>query len=288
MKNKILALLIFVLFIVWFWFSWQWIKTNLNHYQTESTITAPVAATKKSTDSLITEEKEIIKYGPLVFNWNAASPITNDLWPELKNKIQSESTKGKILRIIGPYFKEEDNNTSFKNIGLARADAVRKMLTDIISIDKMEIDSKLFKDLEDAQTVPFGKTAFEWKIRNENIKEIDNKVLIYFPYNSNKKIDNENINNYLKGLANTLKKDKKVITIIGHTDNKGLRGFNMKLGLDRAKAISSILLKLGVEKNRISIGTSGHNEPIASNDTEEGRQQNRRVEIEIIDESTTK
>ncbi len=69
--------------------------------------------------------------------------------------------------------------------------------------------------------------------------------------------------------------------LIGHTDNKGRPSYNMKLGLDRAKAIKSILVKLGIASNRISVGTEGENSPIETNDTEKGMEKNRRVELVI-------
>ncbi|MCL4122501.1 UNVERIFIED_CONTAM: hypothetical protein GTU68_039749 [Idotea baltica] len=55
----------------------------------------------------------------------------------------------------------------------------------------------------------------------------------------------------------------------------------MTLGLKRAKGIKSILVNLGIEANRISVGTEGENNPITTNDTDEGRQKNRRVELVI-------
>ncbi|MCL4134328.1 UNVERIFIED_CONTAM: hypothetical protein GTU68_026011 [Idotea baltica] len=55
----------------------------------------------------------------------------------------------------------------------------------------------------------------------------------------------------------------------------------MRLGFERAKSIKSILVSLGIADNRISVGTSGENEPLAPNDTEEGMKKNRRVELEI-------
>ena len=270
--KKFLALLLFLLFIILAWFSWKWYKDTMlccdNAVQVE---------TKENVTPVVDE----VKYGPLVYNWNSDKPITNDLWPNKKNIIQSADSEGKILRIVGPYYKDETNNTSFENIGLARANAVREILSDSIPMERMEIDSKLISNAKDAKTAPFGGTILDWKVRNDNIKEIDNKTLIYFPYNSAKKLENENINNYLKDVAENLKGNKKTITLTGHTDNKGRPGYNMRLGLIRAKEIKKILVKLGVEDNRISVGTEGENNPITSNDTEEGRQKNRRVELEI-------
>lgn len=270
--KKLLALVLILLFVLWAWFGWQWYKNNMLCCD---------ESTPLETKETASPAKEVVKYGPLVFNWNSEKPLTNDLWINKRREILSANTDGKILSIIGPYYKDEINKTSFENLGLARADAIRKMLSDSIDMKRMEINSKLIRDSEEAKIEPFGGTVLEWKIRNENIQEVENKTLFYFPYNSTQKIENKNINNYLKNVAEALKDNDKKVILIGHTDNKGNPGYNMRLGLERAKAIKNILVDLGVPQNRISVGTEGENNPIASNNTEEGMTKNRRVELEI-------
>lgn len=70
---------------------------------------------------------------------------------------------------------------------------------------------------------------------------------------------------------------KHQIVIQGHTDNVGDSLFNYKLGLDRAKAVEQILMNNGIPQNRIMVKSWGESRPIASNEYESGRQQNRRV-----------
>lgn len=67
--------------------------------------------------------------------------------------------------------------------------------------------------------------------------------------------------------------------IEGHTDNRGDDDFNMDLSRDRAFAVLGALLNAGVSSSRISTEGFGEGQPVANNDTREGRQQNRRVEI---------
>lgn len=72
------------------------------------------------------------------------------------------------------------------------------------------------------------------------------------------------------------------VEIIGHTDNTGSDAINDKLSLDRANAIKNRLISLGISSRRlITIGKGSH-QPIADNDTEEGRQLNRRTEFVIV------
>ena len=72
------------------------------------------------------------------------------------------------------------------------------------------------------------------------------------------------------------------IWIEGHTDNVGTGAYNMELGTRRAEAVRDLLIKSGVDSKRIAAKGYGESQPIASNDTPEGRQTNRRVEVEVF------
>ncbi|MEX2399247.1 MAG: OmpA family protein [Rhodothermales bacterium] len=71
------------------------------------------------------------------------------------------------------------------------------------------------------------------------------------------------------------------IVVIGHTDAVGADTYNMELSERRASAAAEDLMSQGVAPRRITTVGKGELEPIASNDTEAGRQQNRRVEVAI-------
>ncbi len=72
------------------------------------------------------------------------------------------------------------------------------------------------------------------------------------------------------------------ILITGHTDNIGADQENIALSQKRAKAVENYLIQKGVDASRISSQGLGEAKPIATNDTEEGRQQNRRTEFTLI------
>lgn len=72
------------------------------------------------------------------------------------------------------------------------------------------------------------------------------------------------------------------LDIAGHTDNLGSDKTNMALSKARAEAVKSFLVQKGIAENRITIYYFGESKPIASNDTEEGRAKNRRVEFRIV------
>jgi len=70
------------------------------------------------------------------------------------------------------------------------------------------------------------------------------------------------------------------VRLEGHTDNVGSAGYNMRLSEKRAETVKSWLMKKGIESQRIRTLGYGFSSPAASNDTEEGRVRNRRVEVE--------
>lgn len=86
----------------------------------------------------------------------------------------------------------------------------------------------------------------------------------------------------LNNLAASLNKfGNSNIMIVGHTDAVGDDAYNMGLSNRRANSASAYLQSRGVPASRITTAGRGETEPVASNDTEAGRQQNRRVEIAI-------
>ena len=68
-------------------------------------------------------------------------------------------------------------------------------------------------------------------------------------------------------------------TLEGHASAEGTEKYNMNLSRDRANSVKTYLVNSGVDANRITVRAYGESRPIASNATEEGRSQNRRVEI---------
>ncbi len=71
------------------------------------------------------------------------------------------------------------------------------------------------------------------------------------------------------------------VRVVGHTDNVGAASFNQQLGIDRALAVSQILIATGTPSNRLSYAGLGFSSPVASNGSVAGRAMNRRVEIII-------
>jgi outer membrane protein OmpA-like peptidoglycan-associated protein len=72
------------------------------------------------------------------------------------------------------------------------------------------------------------------------------------------------------------------VQLVGHTDNTGTAEANQALSLDRGNAVKAMLVSQGVAEGRISTAGYGQDRPVASNDTEAGRAQNRRLELTVV------
>ncbi|GAA5079230.1 OmpA family protein [Roseibacterium beibuensis] len=86
----------------------------------------------------------------------------------------------------------------------------------------------------------------------------------------------------LRALARNLQQyPDTTVDVVGHTDNTGSAEYNQDLSARRAGAVAGVLLEEGVAPARVRSYGRGESEPVASNLTPEGRQQNRRVEVII-------
>ena len=84
----------------------------------------------------------------------------------------------------------------------------------------------------------------------------------------------------LRNVKDYVEQNNLNLRIIGHTDSKGTDAYNMALGMRRAKAVRDKLLEFGLNPARIlGVESRGESEPIAPNDTEQGRFENRRIQF---------
>lgn len=111
------------------------------------------------------------------------------------------------------------------------------------------------------------------------IVKFDSGILFDFDKSALKAEAKKNIQSLAASINNYPGTD---IKIIGHTDNKGSEQYNLKLSERRGEAVKAYAISQGVPSSRLVTEGKGFSEPIADNATEEGRAQNRRVEIVIV------
>lgn len=87
----------------------------------------------------------------------------------------------------------------------------------------------------------------------------------------------------LENLKSYMEYNDYEVSIIGHTDSMGTEVYNMALGQRRADSVKRKLIEMGLSSDRIvSTSSRGESEPISTNDTEDGRAENRRIEFQLV------
>ncbi|MET3901040.1 outer membrane protein OmpA-like peptidoglycan-associated protein [Devosia sp. UYZn731] len=119
-----------------------------------------------------------------------------------------------------------------------------------------------------------------------SVTRVGQQIILNMPSNITFATDQSNVqpqfNQTLVSVALVLKKfDKTLIDVSGHTDSQGDDAYNQQLSYKRAISVATILANQGIVQQRFSITGHGEQNPIASNSTESGRAQNRRVEIQL-------
>ena len=119
----------------------------------------------------------------------------------------------------------------------------------------------------------------------------DNKIEIHekIQFEVNKATILEASFSLLNEIGDVIKKatHAKKIAIEGHASSEGDKNLNLKLSDARAKAVMKYLVDHGIEKERLTAKGYGSSKPIADNATEEGKEKNRRVEFNIIEQAVT-
>jgi outer membrane protein OmpA-like peptidoglycan-associated protein len=186
----------------------------------------------------------------------ASIEIVDNEKNELISTISSNAATGKYLvslpsgKDYGIAVKAQDYLFYSENINIPDATDYQEVTKDIV-LSKVGIGSKIvLKNI----FFDYGKET----LRPTSLPELDRLVALLNSYPS------------------------MTIEIGGHTDNHGSLKFNTDLSEARAKSVVDYLVDKGISKPRLTYKGYAYLQPIATNDTEEGRQENRRVEFKVI------
>lgn len=224
--------------------------------------------------------------GPLTFNSNDTRLLVNDDFKAAKDSILSGKSADNIFEVVGYYYSDEKPPEGFENMGLARATKAKDLFKDDIPTESIRLIGKEIKG--NAPTSQFDAVDFNWKVIDVAKSEVvetegGDRAEIYFPSNSAQKEVDPKIDAYLKQVAERVILSKESISLIGHTDNVGSPSDNQKLGMQRANSIRDVLKYYGVPAKQLNTTSKGETEPFTTNETIEGRHQNRRVVLSIRD-----
>ncbi len=204
---------------------------------------------------------------PLFFNPHVKADqllaVGTNGWQEVSGEFQADKTENYIL--IGNFYPDEMVKTR---------DVVNHLNFGYYYIDKIEV-----KKMEPIIDVPLPSN--EWsQIKMEPGKVVRLKN-IFFDHDKAELLPRSFFE--LDKLYDLLKQNPTMqIEVRGHTDAVGEQSYNLPLSEKRAKAVVDYLLNSGISTNRLHHQGYGASMPIAENDTEIGRQENRRVEFLIL------
>jgi outer membrane protein OmpA-like peptidoglycan-associated protein len=187
--------------------------------------------------------------------------------PKLQNYHSiSKSTRGSFYDIDYPFATILDNFSSqLTNLFALKYRTDQPAIPDSINIAILN-EKKLELVRKTIPIVELGrKLIIENLLYETNSYELSSKV---------KELDI--LNQFMKNKPNV------AIIVEGHTDNRGTNPYNDRLSLLRAESVKNYLVTKGIDPQRIKTKGFGEHKPIASNDTDFGRQLNRRTEIVIV------
>jgi len=207
------------------------------------------------------------------------------------------------LTVTGLYASSEENKTTFDNLGLARAAALKGYLVQArapeasISTEAKQVDDLTF--LNDSlrgglgfgftgttlNTTELAKPAAETEeglAKAEAFKDVFTTMELYFPVGKTTFIETPANQHFLQEAKKYLaaNRDKK-LSLTGHTDSEGNDANNLKLSKSRAAAVKAQFQRLGIPASQLSTDGQGETHPKADNATEAGRRANRRVSIVV-------
>ncbi|MEX0290182.1 MAG: OmpA family protein [Flavobacteriaceae bacterium] len=233
------------------------------------------------------------------FNFNVSSasflePLSQNvkdaIVPGLKNFLTENANK--VINIVGLYKNDEKNPTAFPNLGFARANAVKNyFISQEISSDQINIDGKLMPDMVAEGKIFLGPVGYSLGEKSATLEEemsallqkiMADPLVLYFDTGEATINLNASQRQKVADISRYLDKVKGArCDVIGDTDNVGKRRDNIRLGQERADFIKSYLANNGIAATKIKADSKGPRDPIASNDTEEGRAKNRRTVVTL-------
>ncbi|MFY0712253.1 OmpA family protein [Seonamhaeicola sp. NFXS20] len=201
----------------------------------------------------------------------------------------------KDLEITGLYKSEEQNNSAYPNLGLARANAVKNYLV-LHGVPSNQIDTfgKLNDDIvPDEANTYYGPIKFTMQTLDASdtsaLKALEkscdsirtNPLVLHFKTGQAAINLTAEQRQKIANISHCVDKLGVKVQVVGHTDNSGDANNNVVLGKQRADFAKGYLVKNGILEQNIETSSKGPHEPIADNATEDGRAKNRRTVITI-------
>jgi len=219
--------------------------------------------------------------GLLCFNDDSCEVSVGEDWEPYRDSLVRQMGDASYLSVVGLYNNGEQYDGSFSNLGACRAEAIKALFAEA-DMDRITTSSNLSVGHNLSIGERYRLAIDDKGASSSGSGNVGASAVIYFPYNSTRKLDNSEIEDYLRGVARSIKAGGGRVALVGHTDDKGRADQNEILGQRRANVVMDYLLGQGLLRSQVSADSEGESQPVASNTTAVGRAKNRRVELKII------
>ena len=236
------------------------------------------------------------------FNYNSSGfsflkPLSEDVNQEIdKLQLYLGVNENKSVNITGLYTSGEENTSAFPTLGLARANDVKNyLMSKGIPSERINLFAEQNDDLVPEGTTYKGPILYGFGIDNDASLQKEKTelealrtslqsgpLLLHFETGQTHIDLTTAQRQKIADIARYLDKTEngKVI-ITGHTDNTGSRSGNISIGQKRADFVKNYLSNNGIPNHKIEATSKGEEQPIASNETEQGRAKNRRTILTV-------
>lgn len=219
-----------------------------------------------------------------------------------------KANPGRIMTITGHYHADEANTSSFPNLGIARAEAIKADLVKLgVPAEQVATASMVVSTPEGAmmpysakgdslygglafsftgkavEAAPVAKPKTEEALAEaQTYTSLFKPIDLYFKTGQSSYIKTEATKKFFAEAEKYLKANKgKKLLLTGHTDDQGSEGVNMELSKARASGVKSRLRNDGIAADQIVVEAKGETQPKESNETTDGRKANRRVTVVV-------
>jgi OmpA-OmpF porin, OOP family len=235
---------------------------------------------------------EVIAQGNIAFGKSGATPDLSAVHEALDSlAYYLRMHPMQRLTILGAFSSEETNSSSYPDLGIARAESIKKyLLMREVADSLLSVRSQLLDTMSFSEDTLWGGIEFsiytvlpttEAGLAHAQVYEnVHRPMHLYFYPGSTDFIRTPYNERFIEEARLFLSENKeKTITLIGYTDSNGEDSLNLAVSGQQAEMVKKQLLKLGFDAAQIRQEGKGKADPIESNDTPEGQQANRRVTL---------
>lgn len=255
--------------------------------------------TLSSLKSLLSSQKEnILSAAPSGLNLGFGSTIDNDIRGKIHDVRKAESSSAKWLiplLLVGAglfalffFSKGCNRKEALPAVATETVDTLTTKTEEVVEEPKDALGNFFKFKLPNGIELNAPEFGIENKLNTwlmDETKVVDKTTWFNFDrllFDTGKATLRPESQEQLKNMVEILKAYPAVeLKLGGYTDNVGDPAFNLKLSGDRAKSVMDEMIKMGIAKDRLESEGYGEQFPVASNDTEEGKAQNRRIAVRV-------